>query len=289
MGIHQEPETGQWVWFRLRWDKKEVKWQTAGGTLRRKTERNIVQWITGDGGGEEGWTLERRKGNLCSNPTNFGLLTWAILWYEEGGGVVVGEMVEILKMIARRNGRTQLPGGQINALMRELMNYGPIGEWERIAGITREGGAGEGRVKETKRRKVQQGIREFKERQKKIGESARDEGAYRGQSDCEGVPIREKPSRWDWQGTAFANEGRDWSSVAGSCPGTSRVVSQNVGPVGFRNSKKLVDTIIQLHQPAVILLQDCRVKKDRIKEATAEARKRWSEHKKFHDVERKGQ
>jgi hypothetical protein len=136
-------------------------------------------------------------------------------------------------------------------------------------------------VNETKRRKVQQGIRAFTERQKKIGESARERGAYRGQSDCEGVPIREKPSRWDRQGTAFSNEGRDWSSVAGSCPGTSRVVSQNVGPVGFRNSKKLVDTIIQLHQPAVILLQDCRVKNDRIKEATAEARKRWPEYKIF--------
>jgi hypothetical protein len=51
--------------------------------------------------------------------------------------------------------------------------------------------------------------------------------------------------------------------------------------VGFRNSKKLVDTLIQLHQPAVILLQDCRVRKDRIKEATAEARKRWPEYKIF--------
>ena len=169
------------------------------------------------------------------------------------------------------------------------MNYGPIGEWERIAGLTREKIAGEGRGNETKKRKVQQGIKAFTERQKKIGESARDRGAYRGQGDCEGGLIREKPSRWDRQGTAFSNEGRDWSSVAGSCPGTSRVVSQNVGPVGFRNSKKLVDTIIQLHQPAVILLQDCRVKKDRIKEATAEARKRWPEHKNFHDVERKGQ
>jgi hypothetical protein len=159
VGIHQEPETGQWLWFRVSWDKKEVKWQTAGGALRRKTERNIVQWITGEEGGEEGWTLERRKGSLCSNPTNFGLLTWALLWYEDGRGVVVGEMVEILKMIARRNGRAQLPGEQINALMRELMNYGPIGEWERIAGLPREKIAGEGRGNETKKRKVQQGIK----------------------------------------------------------------------------------------------------------------------------------
>ena len=54
-----------------------------------------------------------------------------------------------------------------------------------------------------------------------------------------------------------------------------------LGQWGFETPSKLVDTIIQLHQPAVILLQDCRVRKDRIKEATAEARKRWLEYKIF--------
>ena len=96
--------------------------------------------------------------------------------------------------------------------------------------------------------------------------------------DSEGTPVREEPSRWDRQGSAIGNEGRDWSSVASSLQG---VVSQNVGPVGFCNSRSLIDSIIHQHQPAVLLLQDCRVRKDKIKEVTAEARKQWPEYKIF--------
>ena len=94
-------------------------------------------------------------------------------------------------------------------------------------------------------------------------------------------PEWEEPSRWDRQGSAFGNEGRDWSSVASSLQGTSRVLSQNVGPVGFRNSRRLIESIIHKHQPAVLLLQDCRVRKDKIKEVTAEARQQWPEYKIF--------
>jgi len=69
--------------------------------------------------------------------------------------------------------------------------------------------------------------------------------------------------------------------VASSLQGTSRVLSQNVGPVGFRNSRRLIESIIHQHQLAVLLLQDCRVRKDKIKEVTAEARKQWPEYKIF--------
>jgi hypothetical protein len=253
----------------------------GSGNNQEENGETIAKWIIGEGGREEERIFKWRKGKLCANPTNFGLITWALLWQEERCSVVVGEMVEVLKTIARKPVKAQLPGVQVNEVMRELIKHGPIGEWERMVGVTREVEITETRGKETKKRKVQQGIRGFTERQRERAEPTTDAGKQNGQNDSEDTPIREEPSMWDRQGTALANEGRDWSSVASSCPGTSRVVSQNVGPVGFRNSKRLIDSIVKQHQPEVILLQDCRVRKDKIKEATAEARKRWPKYKIF--------
>lgn len=200
--------------------------------------------------------MKGARRSCAPTPPTFDLITWSLLWQEGGCSLVVGEMVKVLKTIARKLVKAQLPGVQVNEVMRELIRHGPIGEWERIVGVNREVELTEARGKETKRRKVQQGIRGFTERQRERAEPTTDAGKQSGQNDSEDTPIREEPSRWDRQGTALAFEGRDWSSVASSCPGTSRVVSQNVGPVGFRSSKRLIDSIIQQHQPAVILLQD---------------------------------
>jgi hypothetical protein len=200
VGVHQEQSTGQWICFRVQWDKRRATWQTAGGAIRKKTEKTMAKWIVGEGE----WVMERRKGKLCANPTNFGLITWALLWQEESRKVVVGEMVEVLKMIARKAITAQLAGDQLNGAMRELVGYGPTGEWEKIEGVPSEGGERAEGGNKKKRKKVQQGIRGLMTNPREAEVSHTKATVEKGkQNDSEGTPVRGEPSRWDRQGSAF--------------------------------------------------------------------------------------
>ena len=134
VGVHQESDTGQWVWIQIEWGQKKFKWQTAGGSLRRSTERRMIRWVVGQEGREKEWTLERWKGRICSNPTNSGILTWAILWQDVTGQLIVGETIEVVKSMARGLLERRIVGNTFNAAMRELGGYGTIGTWERIEG-----------------------------------------------------------------------------------------------------------------------------------------------------------
>ena len=108
--------------------------------------------------------------------------------------------------------------------MRELVRYGRTGEWEKIVGVSSEGGKRVEVWNKKRRKKAQQGIRGLMANSREEEASPTTVTVEKGeQDDWEGTPVREELSRWDRQGSAFGNEGRDWSLVANSLQGTSRL------------------------------------------------------------------
>jgi len=89
------------------------------------------------------------------------------------------------------------------------------------------------------------------------------------------------PSTRHWQCNDHAKEIVDWIGTPPTQSRQSRVVSQNVGPVGIRNSIPTVQHILSSHNPAVVLLQDCRVKNSARKQVHAQLRKEWPQYQIF--------
>ena len=69
-----------------------------------------------------------------------------------------------------------------------------------------------------------------------------------------------------------ATEFINWIGTPPTPSRQSRVVSQNVGLVGIRNSITTVQRILSSHNPAVVLLQDCRVQNSARKQVHAQLR-----------------
>ena len=85
-----------------------------------------------------------------------------------------------------------------------------------------------------------------------------------------------------WQCNGHATDFIDWIGTPPPTPSKqSRVVSQNVGPVGIQNSIPAVQRIFSSHNPAVVLLQDCRVKNLAREQVHAQLRKEWPQYQMF--------
>ena len=85
------------------------------------------------------------------------------------------------------------------------------------------------------------------------------------------------PNTRHWHATDFV----DWIGTLPTPSRQSRVVSQNVGPVGIRNSFPTVQRILSSHDPAVVLLQDCRVKNSAREQVHAQLREEWPQYQIF--------
>jgi len=86
------------------------------------------------------------------------------------------------------------------------------------------------------------------------------------------------PNTRHWQCEDHATDFFDWFGTPPTPSKQSRVVSQNVGPAGIRNSISTVQRILSVvvcHNPAVVLLQDCQVKNSAREQVHARLWKEW--------------
>ncbi len=94
-------------------------------------------------------------------------------------------------------------------------------------------------------------------------------------------PVAQAEYDDDWQGLMTAPERRGWCATAPIKAGQTRIVSQNVGPVGARNSIGLIRDILRRNNPAVVMLQDCRIGKSKAGDVLQEFRRRWPQFRTF--------
>ena len=83
------------------------------------------------------------------------------------------------------------------------------------------------------------------------------------------------PNTRHWQCNDHASDFIDWIGTPPTPSRQSRFVSQNVGPVGIRNSIPTVQRILSSHNPEVVLLQDCQVKNSAREQVHARLWKEW--------------
>jgi len=89
------------------------------------------------------------------------------------------------------------------------------------------------------------------------------------------------PNTRHWQCNDHASDFIDWIGTPPTPSRQSRFVSQNVGPVGIRNSIPTVQRILSSHNPAVVLLQDCQAKNSARAQVHAQFRKEWPQYQIF--------
>ena len=94
-------------------------------------------------------------------------------------------------------------------------------------------------------------------------------------------PVAQAEYDDDWQGLMTAPERRGWCATAPIKAGHTRIVSQNVGPVGARNSISLIRDILRRNNPAIVMLQDCRIGKSKAGDVLQEFRRRWPQFRTF--------
>ena len=100
---------------------------------------------------------------------------------------------------------------------------------------------------------------------------------------CQVLTSNTVPNTRYWQCNNHATDCIDWIGTPPTPSRQSRIVSQNVGPVGIRNSIPTVQRILSSHNlnPAVVLLQDCRVKNSVREQVHAQLLKEWPQYQIF--------
>jgi len=98
---------------------------------------------------------------------------------------------------------------------------------------------------------------------------------------CQVLTFDTVPNNRHWQCNDHATDLIDWIGPPPTPSRQSRVVSQNIGPVGIRNSIPTVQHILSSHNPAVVLLLDCQVKNSAREQVHAQLRKEWPQYQIF--------
>jgi len=98
---------------------------------------------------------------------------------------------------------------------------------------------------------------------------------------CQVLASDTVPNTRHWQCNDQSTDFIDWIDKPHTPSRQSRVVSQNVGRVGIWNSIPTVQRILSSHNPAVVLLQDCRVKNSAREQVHTQLWEEWPQYEIF--------
>jgi hypothetical protein len=250
-----------WAW--IDWQQKLKYMRTAKGVVSPSVQRKLESWCSN---GDENlvWKSFTSEQELCSSDDSVAIITWALLWTDPGTGAITGEAVELLRAVASNIVEDEESGVQrALAAIEHGVKHGTEGIWKQ-----RELTQSTDYKQKKKRKKLsQQGIDQYLEPTRLPAINPSD------------VPI---PIRWHETTTQTSSFDRDgWSSEKPLPPGKTRVVSQNIGPVGAKRSERLIDMMVHRQRPAVLMLQDGRMAKDDKEDITGLFRRQWPEYQVF--------
>ena len=248
-------------WCAAHYDKTQLtlRLETAMGGASRHMLRRFQAWRTLDL--DQEWIVMRPALETCSDPGNAALLTWATLLPSYHDDRITGEFVTILRSAVHNC----LQGNM--ATLRWLIEHGcqqftSQMPWQPQRAFQRQNKSSAGKV------------------QSKL------EILTAGRIPTVVLPNLDAVENYlpitpDILCSLEPIGNSAWAEITPHDPKSTRVISQNVGPVGMMGSLDTVKFIIRQNKPALLLLQDCRIGAQQKEAAGTQLRKTFPQYQIF--------
>ena len=232
------------AWVSAMFHQKEKKlWiEQSMGTTRMAMIRSLCRWIEATNNSDDllQWEVMVAGAETASDPMNAAVLTWASTLMDNVEDRVTADSITQIQSLAIQGLDKRIPDTAMNHCVQfsGKMCWKGVHPWKK-----------ESEAKRPKHNRKKQTTLAF--------EQSAPETTNRGQVLlAEGaVPIR------IGRGAELEpEESFEWCEIPRATGKTTRVISQNMGPVGLLGGKNTIHRLIRLHNPGVLLLQDCRIK-----------------------------
>ena len=254
-------DTSNNAWCAAHYDKEQMilRLEASMGGASRQMTRLLSAWKSQDL--DQEWTVVKSSLETGSDPGNASLLTWATLLPSYHDDRITGEFIVIIKHAAH----TCLQGDLTN--LRWLTQFGCQQLTSQMLWQLQ-------RTYQTKdktaRPKVQSKLDLFPEAKHPTA----------ALPELEPVEIY-SPIMPDILCASEPLGNSAWAKTTPHDPKSTRIISQNVGPVGLMGSLDAINFIVQQNKPALLLLQDCRIGAEQKESDSAQLRKAFPQYQIF--------
>ncbi|MBL6911070.1 MAG: hypothetical protein ISR34_11690 [Pirellulales bacterium] len=237
--IVYEERDCQWVTGIYDKHQRVLYIETAMGEVTHRLYSTMWKWVTLTRPNDTSeWKCLVSASEICSSPCNAAIFTWASLWSENQEDRPTGEEAHVWRWRAYCYAGYAL----VAPIHTERLHYGTM-TWREMRA---------GRNQAAKKHKAGKSQSKIPWRRVNKDRAPDIPGGLEGE-----IPVLPCPEH------KFAPaEGGEWCPHRLPPARSSRILSQNVGPVGLKNTIPTIQRSIRAHQPSVVLLQDCRVKSD---------------------------
>ena len=150
-------------------------------------------------------------------------------------------MIQQIAMAAQESKQASPAGSQTGDFLNSLALLGTKSIWEQTAELARQEPARLTQKKVSQKENSKSDIRDHLQSAEESEILHQDEE----------IPVIVCDTHEEWQKTSTPLSRKPWCAVAPIRSGRTRVVTQNLGPVGARNSAGLIQGIIVRNDPAV--------------------------------------